>query len=140
MCGANVHQRCTGKFFTCDDQKPGRVDYLETEHCFVPTDTNYRGYAYFGEYPLSFAAILNQVECIRMLMAKGADPNLQDSNGNTVLHMLVINNNMEMFKLMLTFKTRLDIKNRQGFTPLTLAAKLAKKEVCFKQLVSSRFK
>ena len=27
-------------------------------------------------------------------MAKGADPNLQDSNGNTVLHMLVIHDKM----------------------------------------------
>ena len=30
---------------------------------------------------------------------------------------------------MLEFKARLDIKNRQGLTPMTLAAKLARKEV-----------
>jgi hypothetical protein len=34
-----------------------------------------------------------------------------------------------MFKLMLGFNASLHIKNRQGLTPLTLAAKLAKKEV-----------
>lgn len=27
---------------------------------------------------------------MRLLRAKGSDPNLQDSNGNTVLHMLVV--------------------------------------------------
>jgi transient receptor potential cation channel subfamily V protein 5 len=94
QCGANVHQRCTGKFFCCDDQKPFRVDYLEAEHPSLPVNTNYKGYSYFGEYPLSFAAILNQRESIRLLIARGADPNLQDTNGNTALHMLVINNNI----------------------------------------------
>ena len=87
------------------------------------------GYSYFGEYALSFAAILNQEECVRLLIAKKADPNKQDSNGNTVLHMLVINDNLKMFKLLLEFGALLTIKNRQGLTPLTLAAKLARKEV-----------
>lgn len=34
-----------------------------------------------------------------------------------------------MFKLMLEFNASLHIKNRQGLTPLCLAAKLARKEV-----------
>lgn len=47
-------------------------------------------YTYWGEFPLGFAACLGQEECVRLLRAKGSDPNLQDSNGNTVLHMLVV--------------------------------------------------
>jgi len=35
----------------------------------------------------------------------------------------------EMFKLMMEMNASLDIKNRQGYTPLTLAAKLCRKEV-----------
>jgi hypothetical protein len=34
-----------------------------------------------------------------------------------------------MFEYLLNFGARLDIKNRQNFTPLTLAAKLARAEV-----------
>jgi ankyrin repeat protein len=34
-----------------------------------------------------------------------------------------------MFKFMLEYKASLHIKNRQNLTPLTLAAKLARKEV-----------
>jgi hypothetical protein len=34
-----------------------------------------------------------------------------------------------MFDFMLQFDVRLDIKNNQGLTPLSLAAKLARKEV-----------
>ncbi len=130
MYGADVHRRAYGRFFCPDDQKNGRVDYIDSELIGLPVDTNYENTGpYYGEYPLSFAAVLNQGECIRILIAKDADPNKQDSNGNTVLHMLVIHDNLEMFKLMLEFNVTLDIKNHQGLTPLTLAAKLARKEM-----------
>ena len=46
--------------------------------------------AYWGEFPLSFAACLGQEECVRLLCAKGVDVNKQDTNGNTALHMVVI--------------------------------------------------
>lgn len=49
---------------------------------------------YYGEYPLGFAACTNQFDCYRLLMTKRADPNKQDTNGNTVLHMTVIHENM----------------------------------------------
>ena len=50
------------------------------------------GFAYYGEYPLAFAASFGHEEIYDYLIDKGADPNKQDSFGNTVLHMLVINN------------------------------------------------
>jgi len=49
--------------------------------------------AYWGEYPLSFAACLGQEECVRLLHAKGADVNMKDSNDNTALHIVVIHDN-----------------------------------------------
>jgi transient receptor potential cation channel subfamily V protein 5 len=90
--GIDLHQRCTGRFFFPDDQK-NKIDSNASEFPQVPVKTNYVGFSYFGEYPLAFAAILNQEECVRILIANGADANKQDSNGNTVLHLLVINNN-----------------------------------------------
>uniref|UniRef100_A0A1I7XJ16 ANK_REP_REGION domain-containing protein n=1 Tax=Heterorhabditis bacteriophora TaxID=37862 RepID=A0A1I7XJ16_HETBA len=83
---------------------------------------------YFGEYPLSFAACMNHPDCYRLLIAHKANPNAQDTNGNTVLHMCVIHENM-MFKLALETGASLKIANKQNLTPLTLAAKLAKKQV-----------
>ncbi len=96
---ANVHQRCCGKFFLPDDQKNSfnRRCILFSDYSCFPQKTNYIGNFYYGEYPLSFAALLNQHECIRLLLAKGADFNKQDSNGNTVLHMLVIYDNLVNF-------------------------------------------
>ena len=56
--------------------------YIQLTFCFR--------YTYFGEYSLGFAAVLGQEECVRLLIAKGADPNKQDTNGCTVLHTLVV--------------------------------------------------
>ena len=92
--GASVHQRACGKFFCPEDQKFDRIDSLLSEWTSLPIDTNYDGYFYYGEYPLSWAAVLDQVECVRLLIAYGADLDRQDSNGNTVIHMLVISNNL----------------------------------------------
>ncbi|XP_021355554.1 transient receptor potential cation channel subfamily V member 5-like isoform X2 [Mizuhopecten yessoensis] len=139
--GADVHARCCGRFMCPDDQKDSRSDSLDHEWVDVCETTNYDGHVYLGEYPLSFAACLGQEECVRLLVAKGANPNLQDNNGNTVMHMLVIHDKKEkeldgeyaskkeMFDLLRDLGAELDIKNRQGLTPLTLAAKLARKDM-----------
>ncbi|CAG5132741.1 unnamed protein product, partial [Candidula unifasciata] len=77
--GALVNQRATGRFFLPEDQKQGYTGR-----------TNYKGYAYYGEYPLAFAACLGNKDIYDYLLDHGADPDLQDSFGNTVLHMVVI--------------------------------------------------
>ena len=93
--GADLHQRSTGKFFCPTDQKSTRTHLsLFLNNTFLTTDTNYEGDFYFGEYPLSIAACLNQPACVGLLIAEGADTNKQDSNGNTVIHMLVIYDNL----------------------------------------------
>uniref|UniRef100_A0A914XM03 Uncharacterized protein n=1 Tax=Plectus sambesii TaxID=2011161 RepID=A0A914XM03_9BILA len=77
--GANVAQRCSGNFFTCDDQKASRTDTIDHEWVALSKSTRYMGHMYWGEYPLSFAACLSQEECFRLLVAKGASPNWQDT-------------------------------------------------------------
>lgn len=93
--GAEVHQRTLGTFFLPNDQRKLRagLGHLAERANFL-IETNYEGYFYLGEYPLSFAACLSQKDCVRILNAAGADLNKQDSNGNTALHMLVIHNNL----------------------------------------------
>ena len=76
--------------------------------------SNLTGFVHWGEYPLSFAAVLHQEECIRLLVANGANCNAQDSNGNTALHMCVIHNQRDMFDLLHSLGARLGVKNRRG--------------------------
>lgn len=127
--GVDYHQRCCGNFFCPEDQKDSRTDNWDHEPVDVCLKTNYEGYTYWGEYPLTFAACVEQEESVRILCAKGANPNLQDANGNTVMHILIIQSKLKMFLLLFSLGARLDIRNRQGLTPLSLAAKLAKKEM-----------
>lgn len=75
--GANVNERCFGAFMSAEDQKPSRTDNPEHEWVDVNPMTNYDGYVYWGEYPLSFAACLGQEECYRLVLARGAELVLQ---------------------------------------------------------------
>lgn len=56
-----------------EDQKPSRTDNVEHEWVDVNPMSNYDGYVYWGEYPLTFAACLGQEECYRLVLARGAE-------------------------------------------------------------------
>ncbi|RWS03524.1 transient receptor potential cation channel subfamily V member 5-like protein, partial [Dinothrombium tinctorium] len=127
--GADLNKRAIGNYFCPDDLKDARIDCLEHEWYDVPVETNYFGHFYWGEYPLSFAACLELPDCYRLLLAKGANPNLQDTHGNTVLHNTVIVDKLNMFSLAYELGAELRVRNRQNLTPLALAAKLTRAEL-----------
>lgn len=101
-----------------------------------------------GELPLSLAACTNQPLMVDFLLDnvyKRADPKQTDSHGNTVLHALVVvaDNSEEntkfiicMYDHILVTAARLyptlkleDIQNKNGLTPLTMAARTGKSGV-----------
>lgn len=65
------------------------------------------------------------------MLAKHADPDNQDINGNSVLHMLVIHEKLGTFDMAYETGSDLYLKNLLNLTPLTLAAKLARVEMFF---------
>ncbi|KAK9521318.1 hypothetical protein VZT92_021135 [Zoarces viviparus] len=102
---------------------------------------------YFGELPLSLAACTNQPNIVSFLIENSyrrADLTDRDSQGNTVLHALIViadntaeNTDMiaKMYDDILVQHNRVEknrkvllemIENNQGLTPLKLAAKLGK--------------
>ncbi|KAI4465730.1 transient receptor potential ion channel protein [Holotrichia oblita] len=129
--GVNIQERCFGNFMCPEDQKSSRSDSLDHEWVNVYPITNYDGYVYWGEYPLSFAACLGQEECYRLMLSRGADPDAQDTNGNTVLHLLVIYQKIEAFDMAYEVGASLDIRNVMSLTPVTLAASLARVDMFF---------
>lgn len=129
--GADVNERCYGAFMCPEDQKASRMDSQEHEPVDVSPMTTYDGYVYWGEYPLSFAACLGLDECYRMLLSRGADPDAQDTNGNTVLHMLVIYEKLETFDMAYEMGASLGMRNMLNMTPVTLASKLGRVEMFF---------
>ena len=50
-----------------------------------------------GEYPLFFAACTNQARMVNVLVSAGADLSAVDSNGNTLLHLLVHHELTDMY-------------------------------------------
>ncbi len=73
-----------GTFFLPRDQ----------QHDKPKKETNYEGLAYLGEYALAWSACLNNESIYNLLVEKGANPDAQDNFGNTVLHMVVVANQM----------------------------------------------
>ncbi|XP_023334395.1 transient receptor potential cation channel subfamily V member 6 [Eurytemora carolleeae] len=129
--GADFHRRCYGNFFTCDDQKSSRRDNKAYEENDLVLETNYAGYVAWGEYPFAFAACLEQEECYRLMLSKGANHDLKDTNGNTVAHVLVVFDLMRMWDMVVECGAAINIENKAGLTPLTLAAYLARMDMFF---------
>ncbi|XP_076811482.1 transient receptor potential cation channel subfamily V member 6-like [Clavelina lepadiformis] len=124
----DIHARARGKFFIPVDVKRG--DIKLRKHKF-------EGYAYYGEYPLSFAASTGNHKIYDMLIDHGADPNKQDRNGNSVLHLTVIHDQPDMYYYAVKHvKSKADpnVMNFTNLSPLALAAKLGRVKM-FKKIL-----
>ncbi|XP_070591504.1 transient receptor potential cation channel subfamily V member 3 isoform X2 [Erythrolamprus reginae] len=107
---------------------------------------------YFGETPLALAACTNQPDIVQLLMENSkTDITSQDARGNNILHALVTV--AEDFKTQNDFVRRMYdaillksrsrelemMKNKDGLTPLQLAAKTGKLEI-LKYILSREIK
>uniref|UniRef100_A0A8C1UXI3 Transient receptor potential cation channel, subfamily V, member 6 n=1 Tax=Cyprinus carpio TaxID=7962 RepID=A0A8C1UXI3_CYPCA len=92
------------------------------------------GLLYFGEHILAFASCVANEEIISMLIKAGANIRAQDSLGNTILHLLVLQPNKttacQIFDVLMSQDADLDpaipldmVPNYRGLTPFKLAAK-----------------
>jgi transient receptor potential cation channel subfamily V protein 5 len=65
------------------------------------------------------------------MLSKGANHDLQDTNGCTVSHVLVVFDLMKMWDMAVECGAAINIENVFGLTPLTLAAYLARMDMFF---------
>ena len=112
--GADVRARAIGSFF------------------------GYGGQAYFGEYPMSFAAALGHKEMVLLLHRHGATPHDRDAQGNTALHITIYHGQKEMYDYMIdVIKANEFSCNLHGLTPLMKAAALGDAEM-FSHIIGRR--
>lgn len=89
---------------------------------------------------LHWAAFLNKENALTYLLAWGADPNIQDIDNNTPLHLSVIlscrTNNTRNVKLLLLKGASRDIRNNDDYRPIDLVNSDVQKAGELKQLLS----
>uniref|UniRef100_A0A8C8BUD9 Transient receptor potential cation channel, subfamily V, member 6 n=1 Tax=Oncorhynchus tshawytscha TaxID=74940 RepID=A0A8C8BUD9_ONCTS len=93
------------------------------------------GLLYYGEHILAFAACVGNQDIISMVINAGASTRAQDSIGNTVLHILVLQPNKTLACLALDLLLAHDVDH--GGMPFKLAAKEGNL-VAFQHLVNQR--
>ena len=130
----DVHARARGKFFVPVDINRGDLKLRKND---------FDGFAYYGEYPLSFAASIGNQKIYDLLIQNGSKPCKTDSFGNGVLHLAVIHNQPDMYYHALNHPEKIsadpDVCNIYDLSPLALAAKLGKSEMFDKILeISSK--
>jgi hypothetical protein len=80
-----------------------------------------------GNTPLYYAFLYDEPHIVTLLQQKGADMNdinIVDSDGNTLLHNALLDLNETSYrkiKFFLTYSPNLNIKNKEGKTPLDIA-------------------
>jgi ankyrin repeat protein len=75
-----------------------------------------------GATPLMHAGHAPE-EFLKVLLANGAQPDLQDTNGNTALHYAAYDSQTNSVAVLLENRANPNIQNNAGFTPLDLAKK-----------------
>ncbi|CAH2322594.1 transient receptor potential cation channel subfamily V member 6-like [Pelobates cultripes] len=104
---------------------------------------------YYGEHILTFAACVGNEGIVRLLIDSGADIGVQDSYGNTVLHILALQPNQtfscQMFDLILSYdqgegdESLQMVQNNMGLTAFKLAASEGN-TVMFQHMIMKRKK
>lgn len=77
-----------------------------------------------GHSALYEAAKADHREVFKRLIKNGADINLKNEQGNTMLHLAVINNNDKAVDLFIEFGADLSIKNHKGQTALDISKEI----------------
>lgn len=77
-----------------------------------------------GNTALHIAVSRNSLECTRLLLESGADPNAQNNQGNTALHLAVSTNSLKCTHLLLHSGADPNVQNNQKASALHIAARL----------------
>nr|CAD2122855.1 unnamed protein product [Meloidogyne enterolobii] len=81
-----------------------------------------------GDTPLFFAAAYGHLECVKLLLERGADPNHQDRRIRTAAHCAAAKAQLRVLKLLRQRGASLDLQNYRGDLPFHEAVQVGSKE------------
>ena len=82
-----------------------------------------------GRRALNYAAVENNVEALRYLLAKGAGINLANNTGFTPVHHAAENGSLEALKVLIAAGADINLKTRGGALPIDIAKRRDNKAV-----------
>ncbi|XP_063294159.1 ankyrin repeat domain-containing protein 27 [Pelobates fuscus] len=125
----DIAQKMCHPLCSCDNCEKLVSGKLNDSSVVTPFSRDDRGYT-----PLHIAAICGQVQCIDLLISKGAAVNATDYHGSTPLHLACQKGHQKIALLLLHYKACRDIQDNNGNTALHLACTYGHED-CVKALV-----
>lgn len=114
----------------------------------IDKKANVNAQAKAGTTPLQIAVRQASIAMVKLLLANGADPNIQDEKGDSSLHQVLRIHNLAAFnntqprdialqiaKLLIAYGANPNLKNNLGLTPLIFAKKLNEYQPALRNLV-----
>jgi ankyrin repeat protein len=91
----------------------------------------------YNWYPLLYAVSFSTPEMIELLLDNGADPNVQNSDGNSALHLAVLSEKTDYVRILLQHKNiNINLQDNSGFTAHHVSALKGDFQI-FKELVDA---
>lgn len=128
ICGC-VQQKTV--FEDCDSHRPNDLEEILAEHPKWVDITNEA-----NQTPLAIAAKVGAIDCVRVLLRHGANPNASDWSKKTPVHLACISGNVDILKILVTAGGDIKVKDSAADTPLVVAVCYGK-ENCVKYLLDS---